>query len=92
MVTVAENTIGVDLTSVDTDPRFKTGSVVHGNDGYHYVYARANASISASTAVAALSLSSGVIVAAATGGTALSPATAMSSGEYAWFRTTTVLA
>ena len=87
--------VGIDLNRVITsseitssfggNPPFKTGLRVDGSDGKAYVFAKANASISASTTVCNITLSSGVWVVAASGGSYTSPATAMSSGDYGWF-------
>lgn len=59
------------------------GEQVFGNDGKLYVLARANASISASTAVCTVSPTT--FLATASGGAYTSPATAMVTGDYGWF-------
>ena len=59
------------------------GSQVFGSDGKLYVYAQANAAITASTAVC--SVSPTTFLATATAGAYTSPATAMASGDRAWF-------
>lgn len=56
---------------------------VFGNDGKLYVYAEAGATISASTAVCTISASTGLVT--ATGGSYLSPAVALATGDRAWF-------
>ena len=91
MVAISQNTIGVNLSEVITPgtvrkQRFKTGQTVIGDDGSMYQYAKANASISASTAVCNITVSSGEYVVAASGGTSTSPATAMVSGDFGWFK------
>lgn len=59
------------------------GSQVWGSDGKLYVYAQANASITASTAVCTVSAST--FLATASGGSYTSPAFAMASGDRGWF-------
>ncbi len=93
MVAVSQNVVGVDLDEVITPgmvapskQRFKTGQTVIGDDGNRYQYARANAAISAGTATCNITVSSGEYVVAATGGSAVSPATAMASGDFGWFQ------
>jgi len=56
---------------------------VWGSDGKLYVYAEANASIPASTAVCTVAPTTGLVT--ATGGAYLSPATALIVGDRAWF-------
>lgn len=56
---------------------------VFGSDGKLYVYAEANASISASTEVCTIAAATGL--ATATGGSYTSPATELSVGDRAWF-------
>lgn len=83
--------IGVNLSNVDTvadvalkgAPPFKIGIQIWGDDGKLYVYAKANASISASTAVCTVNAST--FLATASAGSYTSPATAMVSGDYGWF-------
>lgn len=59
------------------------GAEVFGSDGKIYVLAKANASIPASTAVCTVDPST--FLATASGGAYTSPATALVSGQYAWF-------
>jgi hypothetical protein len=59
------------------------GAEVFGSDGKIYVFAKANASISASTATCTINATT--FLATATGGSYTSPATAMVSGDYGWF-------
>lgn len=59
------------------------GEQVFGSDGKRYVFAKANASISASTAVCTVSPTT--FLATASGGAYTSPAVAMSTGDYGWF-------
>lgn len=59
------------------------GTEMFGSDGKLYVLGKANASISASTAVCTVSPTTFLVT--ATGGSYLSPATAMVTGDYGWF-------
>lgn len=61
----------------------KLGQQAWGDDGKLYVYAQANASIPASTAVCAINASTFLV--AASGGAYTSPAVAMASGDRGWF-------
>ena len=72
-----------------TIPAFgPTGTQGFGNDGKRYVFAKANASIPASTAVCSVDPST--FLATASGGSYTSPAVALASGDYAWFAATSV--
>jgi len=84
--------IGVDLVSIvpGTDlavlaqrPAARLGTEVFGSDGKRYVYAQANAAITASTAVCTVNASTFLVT--ATGGSYTSPATNMVSGDQGWF-------
>ena len=78
------NTIPATLiTSGALTVPFAIGTVVNGNDGKLYVFAKANASISASTAVCTVNASTFLVT--ASGGAYTSPATAMVTGDYGWF-------
>jgi hypothetical protein len=59
------------------------GEQVFGSDGKLYVFAKANASIPASTAANTVSASTFLVT--LTGGSYTSPATAMVAGDYGWF-------
>lgn len=59
------------------------GLEAFGSDGKIYVLAQANASISASTAVCTVSPTTFLVT--ASGGSYLSPAVALSTGDVAWF-------
>lgn len=59
------------------------GLEVFGSDGKIYVFAKANASIPASTAVCTVSPTTFLVT--ASGGAYTSPAVALVSGDYAWF-------
>jgi len=83
--------IGAKLDNVDTvadvalsgQPPHRIGTQVWGDNGKLYVYAKANASITASTAVCTVNAST--FLATASGGSYTSPATNMVSGDYGWF-------
>ena len=84
---------GIDLTNIsnyndnsagtEIPTQGPTGLQVFGSDGLRYVFAQAGAAISASLATCTVNAST--FVATASGGTYLSPATAMVSGDYGWF-------
>jgi hypothetical protein len=59
------------------------GSQVFGSDGKIYVLGQANASIPASTAVCTVNATTFLVT--ASGGSYLSPAVALVSGDTAWF-------
>lgn len=59
------------------------GAEVFGSDGKIYVFAKAGGAIPASTAVCTVNPTT--FAATATGGAYLSPATAMVTGDSAWF-------
>jgi hypothetical protein len=89
--------IGVDLVNTTTaasiaantqTPLFNLGEQVWGSDGKRYVFAKANASISASTTVCTVNAST--FLATASGGSYTSPATAMVTGDYGWFAAASV--
>jgi hypothetical protein len=78
--TLPTNSAGVALAP------WAIGTEVFGSDGKLYVFAKANATISASTAVCTVSAST--FLATASGGSYTSPATptaGLSTGDYAWF-------
>ena len=64
------------------------GAEVFGSDGKRYVFAKAGASITASTAVCTVNAST--FVATASGGSYTSPAVDLVSGDYAWFSAASV--
>ncbi len=61
----------------------RLGSKIWGSDGKRYVYAQANGTIGANTAVA--SVNQTTFLATATGGTYASPGVAMAVGDQGWF-------
>jgi len=83
---------GVDLVNTITASAITSGQQavnqllgvqVWGSDGLRYVFAKANATITASTTVCDINTTTFLV--AATGGSYTSPATAMVSGDYGWF-------
>jgi hypothetical protein len=64
------------------------GTQVFGSDGKRYVFAKAGAAVTASTATCSINASTFVVT--ASGGTYKSPAIALASGDYAWFAATSV--
>jgi len=92
MAYAIDNQSGVDLTNIQLaadvlaaggQPKQAIGDSVMGNDGKFYVFAKANAAITASTAVCTVSPTT--FLATASGGSYTSPATTMASGDYGWF-------
>lgn len=84
--------VGIPASTLPTNsagtpiPPFAIGTVVFGNDGLEYVFAKANATIAASTTVCTVNASTFLVT--ASGGSYTSPATptgGLSSGDYAWF-------
>jgi len=59
------------------------GAEVFGSDGKRYVFAKANATISASTTTCDINTTTFLV--AATGGSYTSPPVDLVSGDYAWF-------
>lgn len=75
--------LATDLASGAAKPAARLGTQVWGSDGKLYVYAQANASISASTAVCTVNASTFLVTGSA--GSYTSPAFAMVSGDQGWF-------
>ena len=85
----------VNLTTTNTNsagtavPTFgPLGAETFGSDGKRYVFAKAGAAITASTATCSINASTFVVT--ASGGSYTSPATTMASGDYGWFSATSV--
>ena len=85
----------VNLTTTNTNsagtavPTFgPLGAETFGSDGKRYVFAKAGAAITASTATCSINASTFVVT--ASGGSYTSPATTMASGDYGWFAATSV--
>lgn len=83
--------LGVDLNSITlaadvgsaSEDAPQLGTQVFGTNGRLYVYAQANATITASTAVCTVNATT--FLATATGGSYTSPAVAMATGDRGWF-------
>ena len=84
--------VGIDLDNVVTAAAITAGQQVAnqllgvqvwGSDGKRYVFAKANATITASTAVCDINTTTFLV--AATGGSYLSPATGRVTGDFGWF-------
>lgn len=72
-----------------TAPAFgPIGAEVFGSDGRRYVFAKAGATITATSPSCAINVTT--FVASATGGTYLSPTASMGSGDYGWFSAASV--
>ena len=81
--TTNPNSAGVEI------PTFgPLGAEVFGSDGKRYVFAKAGAAITASTATCSINAST--FVASASGGAYTSIASDLASGDYAWFAATSV--
>lgn len=76
-------TLAADVGAGGTEDAPQLGTQVFGTDGKRYVYAQANAVITAATAVCDINATTFLV--AASGGTYLSPAVALASGDRAWF-------
>jgi hypothetical protein len=75
--------LATDLASGAARPSARLGSEVLASNGRLYVYGQANASIAASTAVCTVNATTFLVT--ASGGAYTSPATAMVTGDQAWF-------
>lgn len=91
MVAVSENTLGFDREAIfkvadgKIQP-FKTGQSVRGDNGKLFQYAKATEAIAGGTATVNITVSNGEYVAAATGGSATSPAAAMVADDFGFFQ------
>jgi hypothetical protein len=85
---VQASTQVIGATTVTVPANGPAGSQVFGSDGKRYVLAQAGAAIVASTATCSINASTFVVT--ASGGSYLSPAVALASGDYAWFAATSV--
>jgi len=77
-----------DLASGAQRPAARLGMQVWGTDGKLYVYAQANASISASTSACTVNATTFLVT--ASGGSYASPAFALATGDQAWFAKSSV--
>lgn len=75
--------LATDIASGARTVPIAIGTQAWGNDGKLYVYAKANGSITASTAVCTVNAST--FLATNSGGSYTSPAVNMVSGDYGWF-------
>ena len=88
--------VGLDLVNTTTAVQITAGAPVNqllgvqvwGSDGKRYVFAKANATITASTAVCTVNATT--FLATASGGSYTSPATGMVTGDYGWFSAASV--
>jgi hypothetical protein len=83
--------IGVDLTNVipaGSTGIHKVGVQVFGDDGKRYVFAKAGGAIPGATAVCTVNAST--FAATSSGGSYLSPAAAMATGDFGWFAAASV--
>lgn len=94
MAFVIEPVLGCDVTNIYPatvygttstlqQPPHRIGDQHFASDGKVYVFAKANASITASTTVCTVSASTFLVTASA--GSYTSPATNMVTGDYGWF-------
>ncbi len=91
-------TLGCDLNSITlaadvtanngAEDQTQLGTQVFGSDGRRYVYAQANASITAATAVCTVNAST--FLATASGGSYRSPNVNMATGDRGWFSVASV--
>lgn len=85
---VTNTILATDIASGARTVPFAIGTETWGSDGKRYVFAKANASITASTAVCTVSAST--FLATASAGSYTSPATNMVTGDYGWFSAASV--
>ena len=82
-------TLAADITANNgAEDAPQLGAQVMASNGRRYVYAQANASITASTAVCTVNATT--FLATASGGSYTSPATNMASGDRGWFSAASV--
>ncbi len=89
---------GIDLTDTQTVAEIAAnggvvtfgplGTETFASDGKRYVWAKANATITASTTVCTVSPTTFLVT--ASGGAYTSPAVAMAAGDYGWFAAASV--
>ena len=88
--------VGLDLVNTTTAVQIAAGAPVNqlrgvqvwGSDGKRYVFGKANATITASTAVCTVNATTFLVT--ASGGSYTSPATGMVTGDYGWFSAASV--
>lgn len=76
-------TLAADVGAGGSEDAPQLGTQVFGTDGKRYVYAQANATITASDADCTVNATT--FLATASGGSYLSPAVDLASGDRAWF-------
>lgn len=82
-VDITNTILATDIAANRANVPFALGTQVFGSDGKRYVFSKANATITASTAVCTVNATT--FLATASGGAYTSPATAMVTGDYGWF-------
>ena len=80
---VNQNMTGVAFTRVEAAPSFAVGTIVRGNDGHDYIYARATGAI-ADDATAVLSEPAMTVAGSWTNRTGV----ALAANDYAWIQKT----
>jgi len=85
---ITNTVLATDITSGARTIPGNIGEQVFGSDGKLYVLAKANGSITASTAVC--TVNAATFLATNSGGSYTSPATNMVAGDYGWFSKTSV--
>lgn len=83
---VNQNMTGVAFTRVEAAPSFAVGTIVRGNDGHDYIYARATGAI-ADDATAVLS-EPAMTVAAGAGSWTNRTGVALAANDHAWIQKT----
>jgi hypothetical protein len=87
-VDLVSKTLAADLGSGGSEDAPQIGTQVFASNGKRFVYAQANATITASTAVCTVNATT--FLATASGGAYLSPAVDLASGDRAWFSAASV--
>ena len=87
-VDLVSKTLAADLGSGGSEDAPQIGTQVFASNGRRFVYAQANATITASTAVCTVNATT--FLATASGGAYLSPAVDLASGDRAWFSAASV--
>lgn len=81
-------TLDADVGSGGSEDAPQLGTQVFASNGRRYIYGEAAAAIAASTATCLINATNFTV--AATGGSALSPAVAMATGDRGWFSVASV--
>ena len=85
MVSLNQNSVGVDFEKVEATPTFKTGTVVRGSDAHDWIYAQASGAIADDTVCA---LTEPAMTMATGAGDWTNRNGALTSGQYTWFQKT----